>query len=63
MVAILVSAPHSYAQENPYHVVEGWPTLPSNIKWGGVISVDSDSKGQLNSTAPFAFSASYGLAH
>ena len=47
MAAILASAPAPYAQENPYHVVEGWPTLPSSIKWGAVISVDSDAKGNI----------------
>src|SRR3989442_15725723 len=47
MGAVLVSAPATRAQENPYHVVEGWPTLPSNIKWGAVISVDADPKGNI----------------
>lgn len=47
IAAILVSAPATRAQENPYRVVEGWPTLPSDIKWGAVISVDSDSKGNI----------------
>src|SRR4029077_10507564 len=47
IAAVLVSAPATRAQENPYRVVEGWPTLPSDIKWGAVISVDSDSKGNI----------------
>src|SRR2546425_1652641 len=47
MAAILVSAPATRAQENPYHVVEGWPTLPSNGKWGAVISVHADPKGNI----------------
>jgi streptogramin lyase len=47
IAAILVSAPGTRAQANPYRVVEGWPTLPSDIKWGAVISVDSDSKGNI----------------
>ncbi len=47
MGAVLVSAPATRAQENPYHVVEAWPTLPSNIKWGAVISVDADPKGNI----------------
>jgi len=47
MGAVLVSAPATRAQENPYHVVEGWPTLPSNIKWGAVISADADPKGNI----------------
>jgi streptogramin lyase len=46
-MAIFVFAPASHAQQNPYHVVDGWPTLPSNIKWGAVISVDSDPKGNI----------------
>ena len=44
MIACAVA---SRAQSNPYHAVEGWPTLPSNIKWGAVISVDSDPKGNI----------------
>jgi len=47
IVAIVVSVPAAYAQGNPYHPVEGWPTLPPNIKWGAVISVDSDPKGNI----------------
>jgi hypothetical protein len=31
MATIPASAPCTCAQENAYHVVEGWPTLPSNI--------------------------------
>src|SRR2546421_9620556 len=34
-------------QDNPYHVVLGWPQLPSNIKLGGVISVEPDAKGNV----------------
>jgi sugar lactone lactonase YvrE len=47
IAATLVSAPSARTQENPYHMIEGWPTLPSNIKWGAVISVDSDAKGNI----------------
>ena len=47
MAAILISVQATRAQENPYHLVEGWPTLPPNIKWGAVISVDSDPKGNI----------------
>src|SRR5207302_8761782 len=43
MVMLLASAA-ARAQGNPYHVVEGWPTLPPDIKWGAVISVDVDAK-------------------
>src|SRR5207249_3185556 len=39
------TAPH--AQDNPYRVVEGWPQLPAAIKFGGVISVDPDAKGNI----------------
>jgi 6-bladed beta-propeller/NHL repeat len=47
MASTLVSVPLTHAQGNPYHVAEGWPTLPSDIKWGAVISVDSDPKGNI----------------
>jgi len=47
IAAILLSVPSTHAQGNPYRVVEGWPTLPSNIKWGAVISVDSDPQGNI----------------
>ena len=47
IAAIVFSAPSTCAQGDPYQVVEGWPTLPSNIKWGAVISVDSDPKGNI----------------
>jgi hypothetical protein len=47
IAAILVSALAACAQENPYRVVEGWPTLPSDIKWGAVISADSDPQGNI----------------
>jgi sugar lactone lactonase YvrE len=47
LAGIAVSAPTAGAQGNPYQVVEGWPTLPPNIKWGAVISVDVDAKGNL----------------
>lgn len=45
--AFLALTPAARAQDNPYRVVEGWPALPSNIKWGAVISVDSDPKGNI----------------
>src|SRR5579871_912838 len=35
------------AQSTPYHMVEGWPDLPSNIKWGQVIGVDVDAQGNI----------------
>jgi hypothetical protein len=31
MATIPASALCTCAQENPYHVVAGWPSLPSNI--------------------------------
>ena len=45
LMAILAVSAAARAQSNPYHVVEGWPTLPPDIKWGAVISVDVDAKG------------------
>src|ERR1700682_3809360 len=47
LAAIIVSAVAVFAQSNPYRAVEGWPQLPSNIKWGAVISVDCDAKGNI----------------
>src|SRR3989449_9831537 len=35
---------------NPYRLVEGWPTLPKNMnggKWGEVIRVHLDTKGNI----------------
>ena len=32
---------------NPYHEVQGWAQLPSNIEWGAVIVVDPDAHGNL----------------
>jgi hypothetical protein len=46
-VAAIVSALAAFAQSAPYHLVEGWPDLPSNIKWGQVISVDCDAQGNI----------------
>jgi sugar lactone lactonase YvrE len=47
LAAIIVSAVVGFAQGNPYRAVEGWPQLPANIKWGAVISVDCDAKGNI----------------
>jgi len=47
LVAMIVSAVVLFAQSNPYRAVEGWPQLPANIKWGAVISVDCDAKGNI----------------
>ena len=47
MAAIAASSMALHAQENPYRVVENWPQLPAGMKWGGVISVDSDSSGNI----------------
>ena len=43
----IVSALTAFAQSTPYHMVEGWPDLPSNIKWGQVIGVDVDAQGNI----------------
>jgi streptogramin lyase len=42
-----VSAIAVGAQDNPYRVAEGWPQLPAGIKWGSVISVDADARGNI----------------
>src|SRR5437667_1779954 len=47
IAAIVVSAVAARAQDNPYRVVEGWPQLPASVKWGAVISVDADAKGNI----------------
>jgi sugar lactone lactonase YvrE len=47
LAAMIVSAVVAFAQGNPYRAVEGWPQLPANIKWGAVISVDCDAKGNI----------------
>src|SRR5712692_5476227 len=47
IAAIVVSVMAATAQDNPYRVVEGWPQLPASLKWGAVISVDSDAKGNI----------------
>jgi DNA-binding beta-propeller fold protein YncE len=47
LAAVIVSVTTAFAQSNPYRAVEGWPQLPSNIKWGAVISVDCDAKGNI----------------
>jgi streptogramin lyase len=47
IAAVLVSVVAATAQNNPYRVVEGWPQLPASVKWGAVISVDSDAKGNI----------------
>src|SRR5260370_5571996 len=47
LMAMLIASAVGRAQSNPYHVIEGWPTLPPDIKWGAVISVDSDAKGNI----------------
>src|SRR5579883_2303838 len=44
---VLASALAVFAQSMPYHMVEGWPDLPSNIKWGQVIAVDIDAQGNI----------------
>ena len=47
LIAAIASAVTVHAQSNPYHVAEGWPQLPAGIKWEGVISVDSDARGNI----------------
>ena len=48
VIAIIVIAAVAVgAQDNPYRVAQGWPTLPPNIKWGAVISADVDARGNI----------------
>jgi sugar lactone lactonase YvrE len=44
-MVIWAAAPH--AQDNPFKLVEGWAQLPSGVSFGGVISIEPDSKGNL----------------
>jgi sugar lactone lactonase YvrE len=44
---VMVCALGALGQSMPYHVVEDWPGLPSNIKWGQVISVNCDAQGNI----------------
>jgi sugar lactone lactonase YvrE len=46
-LGVVLCALAAFAQSTPYHMVEGWPDLPSNIKWGGVIGVDCDAQGNI----------------
>jgi sugar lactone lactonase YvrE len=45
--AMIVCAATVFAQGNPYRLVDGWAQLPANIKFGAVISVDVDPKGNI----------------
>ena len=47
LFAVVLGASAPIAQDLPYRLVPGWPQLPSNIKLGGVISVDADAKGNI----------------
>src|SRR6516165_8799941 len=47
IAAIFVFAAAALAQGNPYRSVDGWAQLPANIKFGAVISVDVDAKGNI----------------
>jgi streptogramin lyase len=35
------------ALPNPYHIAENWAQLPAAMKWGGVISIELDAKGNI----------------
>ena len=45
--AMIVWAAAVFGQGNPYRLVDGWAQLPANIKFGAVISVDVDPKGNI----------------
>ncbi len=44
---LALAASQAFAQPNPYREVEGWAKLPDGMKFGQVISVDPDSKGNI----------------
>ena len=44
---IVVCAAASYAQDNPYRVVEGWAKLPDGRIWGSTAAVDVDAKDNI----------------
>jgi sugar lactone lactonase YvrE len=44
---IAVFAAASYAQDNPYRVVEGWAKLPDGRTWGSTAAVDIDANDHI----------------
>jgi len=44
---IAVCAAASYAQDNPYRVVEGWAKLPDGRTWGSTAAVDVDANDHI----------------
>ncbi len=44
---IVVYAAASYAQDNPYRVVEGWAKLPDGRIWGSTAAVDVDANDHI----------------
>ena len=47
IAAMIGCAAAGLAQGNPYRLADGWAQLPANIKFGAVISVDVDAKGNI----------------
>src|SRR5882762_6454413 len=47
IAVVIISAVAVYAQGNPYRLAEGWPQLPAGVKFGAVISVDADARGNI----------------
>src|SRR5437763_2932399 len=48
LIAVMVlSAIVLVAQDNPYRQAQGWPQLPAGVKFGAVISADTDAKGNI----------------
>jgi sugar lactone lactonase YvrE len=47
IAAMIVFAVAVRAQGNPYRLAEGWPQLPPGMKFGAVISVDVDARGNI----------------
>jgi sugar lactone lactonase YvrE len=47
IAVMLVSVVAVYAQGNPYRLADGWAQLPAGMKFGAVISVDVDARGNI----------------
>src|SRR5262249_24004535 len=47
VLAVVLFGRTPRAQDTPYRLVEGWPHVPANVKWGGVSSVRIDAHGNF----------------
>lgn len=46
-LAVAIARAQSASLPSPYRLADNWAQLPASMKWDGVISVDSDAKGNL----------------